>query len=435
MIERRECGWLARVLLAGITSLYFATVCFAGTTGKISGKIRDAATGEPLAGATVTLVGTRMGGAADPEGDYFIINIPPGRYTARASMVGYGSRSAMDVIVHVDRTTVLNFDIHQAAINEQEVQVVAERPVIQKDLTASVSALSARELELSPQLSMQDIIKQQRGVLLGYANKGKEGFFFTNTPSDALHIRGGRENETSFTLNGMVITDPMWGGSDMIQTSSGNFVGEFNTLAGTFNAEYGNAMSGVINVVSQEGPDDHYTGRISVYTDRFGIDKYDNNTKQGDFSVGGPVPLTGGKLTFAVSGERRLSDGYIYGARYPNWTDSRGRDVDSITGLPSGDPEKLSMDRLDYLSGSGTITWHPLEMVKLSGFFAYTTLKRDNYNHYFKYYREGNPYHDSREKLFALTLTHAWNASTYYDVSFGYQDHTRFLGVYDSWEE
>ena len=121
-------------------------------------------------------------------------------------MVGYGSRSAMDVIVHVDRTTVLNFDIHQAAINEQEVQVVAERPVIQKDLTASVSALSARELELSPQLSMQDIIKQQRGVLLGYANKGKEGFFFTNTPSDALHIRGGRENETSFTLNGMVVS-------------------------------------------------------------------------------------------------------------------------------------------------------------------------------------------------------------------------------------
>ncbi len=418
-----------------LLSLLVAANCLAGTTGKISGKVRDAVSHEPLTGATVSLTGTRMGGAADMDGDYFIINIPPGKYSARVSMVGYAPQTVVDILVHVDRTTVLNFDIHQAAINEQEVQVVAERPLIQKDLTASVSALTARELELSPQLSMQEIIKQQRGVLLGYANKGKEGFFFTNTPTDALHIRGGRENETLFTLNGMVINDPMWGGCDLIQASSGNFVGEFNTLAGTFTAEYGNAMSGVINVVSQEGPTDHYTGRISVYTDRFGIDRYDNNTKQGDFSVRGPVPFTDGRLTFMASGERRLSDGYIYGARYPNWTDSRGRDVDSVTGLPNGDPEKLSMDRLDYLSGSGMLTWHPLDAIKLTGFFAYVKLDRDNYNHYFKYYREGNPYHSSDDRIAIATMTHALNASMYYELSFSHQRHTRFLGVYDSWEK
>jgi outer membrane receptor for ferrienterochelin and colicin len=435
MIEKWGFIGPSRFLCSILLGMFLTATGLAGTTGKISGKIRDAASREALTGATVTLVGTRMGGAADLDGDYFIINVPPGKYSARVSMVGYASQTTVDILVHVDRTTTLNFDIRQSAINVQEVQVTAERPMIQKDLTASISSLSARELELSPQLNMQDIIKQQRGVLLGYANKGKEGFFFTNTPSDALHIRGGRENETVFTLNGMVINDPMWGGSELIQTSSGNFVGEFNTLAGTFNAEYGNAMSGIINVVSQDGSSERYAGKLSLYTDRFGIDKYDNKTKQGDFAVSGPVPASGGRLTFALSGERRLSDGYIYGKRYPHWTDSRGKDVDTLTGLPNGSAEKLSMDRLDYLNGAGTLTWHPLDMIKMSAFYAYTTLKRDNYNHYFKYYREGSPYHRSDEHFFSLTLTHALNASTYYDVSVARQSRKRFLGVYDSWED
>jgi hypothetical protein len=102
---------------------------------------------------------------------------------------------------------------------------------------------------------------------------------------------------------------------------------EFNTLPGP--STLNGSMSGVINVVSQEGPD-HYTGR-SPCTDRYGIDKYDNNTKQGDFGVGDPCPSPAANLRSPSAATS--ADGYIYGAQYPNWT-VRSRDVDSITGLP-----------------------------------------------------------------------------------------------------
>ncbi len=140
---------------------------------------------------------------------------------------------------------------------------------------------------------------------------GKQGLNDVNTPSDELHIRGGREGETAFTLNGIVVTDPVWGGAQFIQNSSGKFIDEFNTLAGTFNAEYGNAMSGVINVVSKSGSKDKYNVDLSAYTDQFGIDKYDQNTLQGAVGAGGPVPFTNGNLTFYFSGERKASDGYF----------------------------------------------------------------------------------------------------------------------------
>lgn len=415
--------------------LIFSINVFAGTTGKIAGKITDSSTGESLLGANIVVVGTSLGAAADAEGDYFIINVPPGTYSVRISMLGYASVTISNVVVNTDRTTNLDAKLESQSITTAEVQVVAQKPVIRKDLTASIVEINAKDIELSPQLTIQNLIKLQRGVQLGYNNQGKEGFYYTNTPSDALHIRGGRENETLFTLNGITINDPMWGGSEYVQASSGNYIGEFNTLAGTFNAEYGNAMSGVINVVSQDGSTDRYSSRLSLYTDQFGSDKYDQNTIQGDFTAGGPLPLTNNKLTFFASGERRLSDGYLYGYVYPNWTDSRGKDVDSLTLLPNGEGEKTSLDRFDYWNASFKLNWLLTETVRISGFFGYYNLKKDNYSNTFKYYPTGNPYQASEDYFFNLTFTHALSAAVYYEIGLARQNHKRFLGVYDSWDK
>jgi len=413
-----------------VLSLILSHLIYAGITGKIAGKVTDANTGEPLIGANIIIEGTTMGAATDIEGDYYIINITPGTYQLKVSMMGYSSKIIANVEVNSDRTTDLSIKLVSTTISTEEVVVVSEKPVIRKDLTASIVEVSAKQIEVMTHQNVQTMLKQQRGVIISPKQLGKEGNFYFNTPTDGLHIRGGRENETLFTIDGMVVTDPVWGGSEFIQNSSGDFIDEFTTLAGTFNAEYGNAMSGVVNVVTKDGSNQNYHGTIKAYTDMFGVDKYDNKTLQGVFNIGGPIPLTNNTLTFLVYGERKVSDGYLYGYYFPNFSDSRGLDIDPITKLPAGTGKKVSMDKSDYTNTSAKLKWSPSSTIRLEAFGGYLNLKRDYYDHGFKYYQAGMPHHESEDLFLNLNWTHTLSASTYYIVGFGSQTHDRFLGSF-----
>ncbi|MFB3055842.1 MAG: carboxypeptidase-like regulatory domain-containing protein, partial [Ignavibacteriaceae bacterium] len=117
--------------------IIFSIKSLAGTTGKISGKIIDTSNGEPLIGANVIILGTNLGAATDFDGNFFIINIPPGKYEVKASIIGYNSVLIQNVTVSVDQTTKLNFELQEEAIEVGEVIVVATRPIVQKDLTST----------------------------------------------------------------------------------------------------------------------------------------------------------------------------------------------------------------------------------------------------------------------------------------------------------
>lgn len=418
------------LLLISLLSIFFQhNVLYAGTTGKIAGKVIDAETREPLIGANVIVVGSTMGAASDFEGDYYIINVRPGTYELKVSMVGYSNKVITNVEVNTDRTTNLDIELVASSVSTDDIVVVAEKPVIRKDLTASIVEVDAKQIEVMTHTNVQTMLKQQRGVIIAQNQLGKAGNFYFNTPSDGLHIRGGRENETLFTLDGMVITDPVWGGSEFIQNSSGDYIDELSTLAGTFNAEYGNAMSGVVNVVTKDGSDEKYHGTLNVYTDQFGVDEYDQKTFEGVFSLGGPVPLIDG-LTFMVYGERKASDGYLYGYNYPNWSDSKGLDIDPVTKLPAGEPTKVSMDKSEYSNASAKLKWQIASTIKLSAFVGYSELKRDYYDHGFRYYQAGMPHHESEDLLLNLNFTHTLSSSTYYTITFGSQTRDRFLGSF-----
>lgn len=79
-----------RILIISVL-LFVLTVnlLFAGTTGKISGRIVDKETKEPLIGVNVVVKGSSMGAATDVDGFYSILVVPPGIHTLTASMVGY----------------------------------------------------------------------------------------------------------------------------------------------------------------------------------------------------------------------------------------------------------------------------------------------------------------------------------------------------------
>jgi hypothetical protein len=70
-------------------ALLVPALLLAGTTGKIKGKVTDRETGEPLPGANVLIVGTTFGAASDFDGEFVILNVPPGVYTVKATFIGY----------------------------------------------------------------------------------------------------------------------------------------------------------------------------------------------------------------------------------------------------------------------------------------------------------------------------------------------------------
>jgi len=138
------------VVLLFLIILLMSTIAYSGTTGKISGVVKDKSTGESLAGASIVIEGTNMGAAADGNGYYFIINIPPGKYRLKAMMMGYKATVVTDVQVIIDLTTKVEFELEQTILEGEVVEITAERPLIEKDVTSSSVVTTSEQIDKMP---------------------------------------------------------------------------------------------------------------------------------------------------------------------------------------------------------------------------------------------------------------------------------------------
>ncbi|MCX6173125.1 MAG: TonB-dependent receptor [Ignavibacteriales bacterium] len=283
---------------------------YAGTTGKIAGKVFDKKTGEALIGVTILLVDTKMGAASDIDGNYFIINIPPGVYELKVSLIGYAPVVIKNVRVSIDQTTRIDFEMLEQAVQGTEIIVTAEKPIVRKDLTSTEVKVSGDKIALLPLEDVQSVVNLQAGVVDG-------------------HFRGGRSNEVKYLIDGVSVNDAFSGSSAL--EAEVNSIQEVEVLTGTFNAEYGEALSGVVNQVTKIAGD-KITGEFSAYSgDYFSprkdlfpninlLDPSKIYNLQGN--VSGPIPGTSNLLKFFLSGRYLYDDGYIYGRRMFNPSDS-----------------------------------------------------------------------------------------------------------------
>ena len=229
-------------MLVCITLFVYQGATLAGITGKIAGVIKDAATGEPLPAVNVVIEGTTLGGATDADGSYFIINIPPGTYSIEASMVGYAVESKTGVIVNVDHTTPVDFNLRVSAIAGEEVTVTAEREIVPMDISASHIVADAEQIVEIPLITdIAQYIHLQAGI-------------------EGNYIRGGGMDQTQFMMDGLTVVDNRTNQPMMMVNLSA--VKELNIIKGGFNAEYGNVRSGLINVVTKEGSPSVYHGSL-----------------------------------------------------------------------------------------------------------------------------------------------------------------------------
>ena len=279
---------------------------WAGTSGKIAGVIRDQEGRAPLPGASVMIKGTSIGTSSDEDGEYFIINVPVGTYTLEVSLIGYRPVVKTEVTVLLDLTTPLDFELKSSPIQlEGAITVVAERPIIQKDLTSSTNMVIREQLDNLPNaVGIQPVISSMAGTV--------------EDENRLLHVRGGRAGTVSYFLDDVSIQDPFVGQAGT--RISPDALEELNLTTGGFTAEYGEALSGVVSAVTQEGGSkfagkikayDGLTRSYDVHTAEYG--KLERNANHSVIlNLSGPLTFNpSDRATFFFSGEWVKDNGYL----------------------------------------------------------------------------------------------------------------------------
>lgn len=283
----RILSTLVLALLLGLPA-----VAFAQGTGTLAGRVIETSTGEGLPGANVIIDGTSLGAATDIDGNYRIIGVPVGTYSISAQFVGYETVTNTGVAINSGYTRDLDFSLEETGVALGEVTVVYERPIIENDAIGVPRVVSGDELANLPVRGVQAVAALQGGVV---NNEGSENLF----------IRGGREQEVSYYVDGVKVQSTA--GNVGIGITSGA-VAEQEMLIGSIPARYGDVQSGVISVTTRSGSD-RFFGSLEGVTSE-GLDSFGYNLAA--LSIGGPIVPR--RLSFFLSGQGEFeSDANPYG--------------------------------------------------------------------------------------------------------------------------
>ncbi len=280
------------------------------TSGKITGVVTDAQTGEALAGAQVYLEGTGLGSLSAENGRYFIINVPPGTYVVVAELIGYQTVQVQNVVVSIDATRNVSFELTPQAIAVEEIRVeVQATPLLDIDSRGSKDLISSEQLQSLPINTIEEALTLKQGFFVVPDNENILAFTEKSRGITPIRIRGGRNGETVTFIDGIPINNFIFGGPAFSLTKVA--VGQLTFLKGGIPPEYGNALSGIINIATKtpgrsiEGSFEYQT---SALAGALGSDPDElNDFRFLEGSVSGPIPGTSEKLRFLFAGRARSS--------------------------------------------------------------------------------------------------------------------------------
>lgn len=397
-----------------IYSVFFFIFLFAGsivaqTTGKIAGRVVDTE-GEPLPGVNVIVEGELKGSATDAEGYYFILNVRSGTYTLSASMIGFKKVSVTDVRVSVDRTTKIDFELEEETFEGEEIVVVAQKKLITKDQTSASAKVSGDEILNLPVNNFTETVSVQAGV-----SKGQDG---------ALHIRGGRTSEIKYYVDGVAVSNPF---SNSLATPVENTaVQEVEVISGTYNAEYGQANSGIINIVTRDGGEKFkgtFIGSIGSYAvngdDNFyALNEASNFGEQSyEGSLSGPILKD--KLTFFSTLKYTNLDGWLLGRNIFEPSDSSdfsSNNAENWNIESTGDSSFVPMNTSEGLTTMGKLTYRFSGDFKVSYSLTRSNSKSKFYSHRYRLNPGFLPTQRNTSYNHLLAVNHVLDSRTFYNL-------------------
>ena len=412
--------------LAALAALLLAPAALAQTTGQLSGTVRDAETGEPIIAASVLVEGTTQGASTNIDGEFRIIGVRPGTYTLVASFIGYQTTRTEGVRVNVDLTTTVDIELGSETLQTEEVVVTANAELVRRDLTSSEFRVTSETIDALPVQEIGDILSTQAGV---------------TTSGAGIHIRGGRSKEVAYFVDGVRVTDA-YDGSVSVQIENEG-IEELQIIAGTYNAEYGQANSGIINVVTKD-PGTEFEGNVELFSGTYAVagdggqdallgrnvedyplraglpyldvDPYSYLGFEPAQYVNGQASLSGpilpNRLGFFTLGRYFRNDGWLYGAR-----------IYQPDGTP-GDSSLVPLNGFEKYSGQATLKLRVNNSMNLSLTTLASLTMGDGGSNAFDFRRNPDGIRQYRDEgltanlQFTHTLSntafYALNASTYY---------------------
>jgi outer membrane receptor protein involved in Fe transport len=376
----------------------------ADITGKIAGRVLDRETREALVGVNVVVAGTALGATTDLKGEYYILQVPPGTYAVRASLIGYQTTVKEEAQVLADLTTRIDFVLGPEVIGMGEVTTIAERPMVKKDITSSTHSVSREELRSIPNVkTVQDAIQLQPGVV-------------------GSNFRGGRSRETLYMVDGVPIANPVRGGYSGLNIPP-SAVAELTVITGGFNAEYGQAQSGIVNVVTKGGAAE-FSGGLQWKTDGLTPDGWKSH--YGSLNLSGPEPVTRfllPALGLAVPGD---ADFFLS-------TDIDQSDTYAPYGKTRVPVKYLFFDLAGRLnnrhSANAKLTYRATPNHRLALAFRDSWSRSDPYNHIWKNLPDNTLTQHDYDRQLVLSWTHTLSPSAFYAVNLSQLAHYHTANV------
>ncbi|MBN1895762.1 TonB-dependent receptor [bacterium] len=387
---------------------------FAQTTGKIAGTITDRETGEPLADANVVLLHTSAGSSADRNGKFFILNIPPGVYDLQANMIGYKPVKMEGCRVSVNSTTHLTFELERTVLEGEVVVVTASAVSFKKDQTSSVRNVSAEQISRLPLENVDQVVNMQTGVVQG-------------------HFRGGRSSEVAYLIDGLQVVNSFSEYSRQAVYVEKEVVQDLEVIKGTFDAEYGRAMSGMVNAVTKEGGrrwhgslsggfGNYFTAHNDVF---IGLGKpgYLKRNLSQDYKVQLDGPVFKDFMTIFVNYRYQDNRGPLNGIRRFNPWDYSVYPAENPLYWHiehSGDNGYTAMQRDYYHNLLGKLTTRFGGNLKVNLLYTFNGSRSRQYNFQYKYNPDGLGWNLGKVHFGALEANHMLSKSLFYDLKLSY---------------
>ena len=248
--------FMATALALGAGSLVDTGEVFAqasSTVGGLRGVLKDKATGEVAVGATVVATSPSLVGEqvviTDENGAYFISSLPPGVYTLT---IYYNDKpfSRGNVLIQVGKEAVVNVTVDSAAggVGGEVIEIRGNAPIIDQGSTKTSVTVTEDYTRNIP-------TGRTFGGVLGSVSGAQDDLYGTS-------ISGATSAENVYVVEGINTTDTGFGG--LSSNLPNEFIAETEVISGGYNAEFGRATGGIVNVVTKQGSN-QFKGSVFAY--------------------------------------------------------------------------------------------------------------------------------------------------------------------------
>lgn len=263
----------ARAAAACLVLLALAAPLAAQTGGVVTGTVRDSATAAPVAGVSVVVPDARRSESTDELGLYRLRDLRSGWYRVVFRALGYRQLVRESVLVRAGLTTELDVVLTPAGVELNPLSVSARvDPVLDPLAPSTTQRITAQDLRALPVSTVEEAVALSAGAV-------------------GESYRGGRVGQQSFVLDGL-------GVKNQLDASSGglgvrippDMLTEASLVTNGFSARYGQALSGMINVVTKDGGAE-WSGRTAYESDRLFAGSWDFGLDRLVMQADGPLPL------------------------------------------------------------------------------------------------------------------------------------------------